>query len=78
MSDALVCSTAGDSDRAQKLLPPEEQLSVFEAVAFGRTEQLAAILREDPIEANIRSDDGTALHLAVFAEQPRAQRTIAV
>jgi uncharacterized protein len=77
MSDALRALYAGDRERAEQLLPPDEQLSVFEAAAFGRIERLAAILTEDPSQANVRSDDGfTALHLAVFAQQPQAGRLL--
>jgi ankyrin repeat protein len=64
-------------EQAQQLLPPEDQLSVFEAAAFGAVERLRAILTADPNEVAAVSDDGfTALHLAVFAEQEDAARLL--
>lgn len=77
MSEALQALYAGDVEKARELLPPDEQLTVFEAAAFGRSERLAEILRNDPAEAAALSDDGfTALHLAVFAEQEDAARLL--
>jgi len=77
LSDALQALYEGDTERAQQLLPPDDRLSVFEAAAFGRTERLAAILSEDPSQVAARSEDGfTALHLAVFAKQPKAARLL--
>ena len=53
---------------AQRLLPADSDLNVFEAAAFGRTEGLAEILDADPAEANRLSPDGfTPVHLACFA-----------
>ena len=73
MSDALRALYEGDAERAERLLPADDELSVFEAAAFGRTEPLAAILTADPAQARARSEDGfTALHLAVFADQAKA------
>lgn len=77
MSEALQALYAGDVEKARELLPPDEQLTVFEAAAFGRTERLAEILRGEPSQAAALSDDGfTALHLAVFAEQEEAARLL--
>jgi ankyrin repeat protein len=77
MSDALRALYEGDAERAQRLLPADDELSVFEAAAFGRTERLAAILTADPAQARARSEDGfTALHLAVFAAQAKAARLL--
>jgi ankyrin repeat protein len=77
VSDALQALYEGDRERAQRLLPPDAELSVFEAAAFGRFERLAEILTADPSTATARADDGfTALHLAVFAEQPQAARLL--
>jgi ankyrin repeat protein len=77
MSDALQALYEGDVARANELLPPDHELSIFEAAAFGRTERLAAILEEDASQAAAFSDDGfTALHLAVFAEQLDAARLL--
>jgi ankyrin repeat protein len=77
MSDALQALYSGDVEQAQKLLPPEDRLSVFEAAAFGAVERLRAILDADPDRVAAVSDDGfTALHLAVFGEQEDAARLL--
>jgi ankyrin repeat protein len=77
MSDALQALFSGNIDQARELLPPEGQLSVFEAAAFGAIERLRTILEADPNEVTGLSDDGfTALHLAVFAEQEDAARLL--
>ena len=50
---------------------------MFEAAAFGRTEQLGRILDDDPDQARALSDDGfTALHLAIFGGQEDAMRLL--
>jgi ankyrin repeat protein len=70
MSDALQALYAGDIEKAHELLGADDELSVFDAAAFGRVERLEAILDEDPSQVASLSDDGfTALHLAVFAAQ---------
>jgi len=77
MSEALQALYDGDAARAHELLPEEEELSVFEAAAFGRTERLQTLLVQDPSAATAFSEDGfTALHLAVFAEQDDAARLL--
>lgn len=77
MSDALQALYQGDEERARQLLPPDGELSVFEAAAFGRVERLAEILRGDPAQARSFSEDGfTALHLAVFGRQEEAARVL--
>jgi uncharacterized protein len=77
VSKALEALYAGDPERAQELLPPDDELSVFEAAAFGRVDALRAILAENPAEATSLSDDGfTALHLAVFGQQEEAARVL--
>ena len=77
MSDALQALYEGDVEKAKALLPPNDELSIFEAAAFGRTERLATILEEDASQAAAFSEDGfTALHLAVFAEQAEAARLL--
>jgi uncharacterized protein len=77
MSEALQALYEGDEERARQLLPPNGELSVFEAAAFGRDERLAEILRDDPTQARAFSDDGfTALHLAVFGRQEAAARVL--
>jgi ankyrin repeat protein len=76
-SEALQALYEGELDRARELLPRDEDLSVFEAAAFGRIDRLAAILDDDPSQASAFSLDGfTALHLAVFAEELEAARLL--
>lgn len=77
MSAALQALYAGDREGAVRLLPPDGELSVFEAAAFGRVERLGELLAADPSLATAFSDDGfTALHLAVFGEREEAARTL--
>jgi ankyrin repeat protein len=77
MSEALQALYEGDEERGRRLLPPNPELSVFEAAAFGRDERLAEIVRDDPAQARAFSDDGfTALHLAVFGRQEEAARLL--
>lgn len=77
MSDAMRALYEGDFERANELLPPDDELSVFEASAFGRVERLRRILDGDRSHATAFSDDGfTALHLAVFGEQAEAARVL--
>src|SRR5262245_40297880 len=77
MSEALWALYEGDEERARRLLPPDGELSVFEAAAFGRDERLAEILRDDPAQAGSFSDGGfTALHLATFGRQEAAARIL--
>ena len=77
MSDALQALYEGDEKRARALLPPDGELSVFEAAAFGREERLAEIVRDDPAQARSFSADGfTPLHLAVFGRQENAARVL--
>jgi uncharacterized protein len=77
MSEALQALYQGDEQKARELLRPDEELSVFEAAAFGRLERLRQILDEDPAQANAFSGDGfTALHLAIFGGQEEAIRVL--
>ena len=77
MSEALQALYEGDEERARRLLPPDGELSVFEAAAFGREEPLREILRNDPAQAAAFSGDGfTALHLAVFGRQEEGARLL--
>jgi ankyrin repeat protein len=77
MSEALQALYQGDEQKARELLGPDEELTVFEAAAFGRTERLGRILDEDPSQASAFSDDGfTALHLAIFGGQEAAMRLL--
>jgi 4-hydroxy-4-methyl-2-oxoglutarate aldolase len=77
MSEAMQALYAGDVERANALLPPDDALSVFEAAAFGRVDRLRALLDADQSQASALSDDGfTALHLAVFAQEEEAARVL--
>jgi ankyrin repeat protein len=77
VSTALQALYAGDVVRANELLPADDQLSVFEAAAFGRIDRLRSILAKDESQATALSDDGfTALHLGVYAEQEEAARVL--
>lgn len=65
----------GDRELAQSLLPPDTELNVFEAAAFGRLELLAEL--REPGGANGFSPDGfTPLHLACFSGGPAAARLL--
>jgi regulator of RNase E activity RraA len=77
LSEAMQALYAGDAQKARALLPPDDQLSVFEAAAFGRVDRLRTILAADPTEALAFSEDGfTALHLAVFGKETDAARVL--
>lgn len=77
MSQALQALFQGDRERARRILPPNEQLTVFEAAAFGRLARLRELLAADPACARAFSEDGfTALHLAVFASQEESARVL--
>lgn len=77
VSEALEALYAGDAEKARKLLPPDDRLTVFEAAAFGRVEALRRILDDDPALAAAFSEDGfTALHLAVFGKQQETARLL--
>lgn len=77
MSEALQALYEGDEERGRQLLPPDGELSVFEAAAFGRADRLTEIVRDDPAQAKAFSDDGfTALHLAVFGRQEESARLL--
>ncbi len=77
MSNALEMLYAGNVDEAKRLLPRDEDLTIFEAAAFGRTGRLAEMIEDDPQQVNARSNDGfTPLHLAVFGRQEPAARLL--
>jgi ankyrin repeat protein len=77
MSEALKALYAGDVARARDLLPPDEQLTIFEAAAFGRADRLRELLAADPAQAAALSEDGfTALHLAIFGNQEHTARVL--
>jgi ankyrin repeat protein len=77
LSPAMQALYEGDRARAEQLLPPDDELTVFEAAAFGRVDALRAILDGDPAQANALSPDGfTPLHLACFAGGPTATQLL--
>lgn len=74
---ALHALYAGDGELGSELLPPDEELDVAEAAAFGRMERLDALLEADPAEVNAWSRDGFApLSLAIFGGQADAARVL--
>jgi ankyrin repeat protein len=76
-TEAMQALYRGDLEEAQRLLPPDEELSASEAAAFGRLERLRALLDEDPNRANEWSDDGFgALALAIFGGQEDCARLL--
>lgn len=73
VSEAMAALYARETERAESLLPPDDELDLFHAAAFDRVERLREILAADPAAARAWSPDGfTALHLAAFtdAEEP--------
>jgi ankyrin repeat protein len=77
MNPALEALYAGEVERGEALLPPDDELDVFTAAAFGRTARLERLLEADPSLARAYADDGfTALHLAVFGRRPDAARLL--
>jgi arsenite methyltransferase len=59
VSEALQALYAGEQDRALSLLPADDELSVFEAAAFGRTDRLRSLLSRDSTQANAVSEDAS-------------------
>src|SRR4051794_33578115 len=77
MSEALQALFEGDVLRARELLPPDAELTVFEAAAFGRIDRLCEILAAEPAQVSALSGVGfTALHLAIFGDQEEAARVL--
>lgn len=67
----------GDRARAEGLLPSDDELDVFHAAAFVRTERMREILEQDPGAARAWSSDGfTALHLAAFSDAGEAAKLL--
>jgi ankyrin repeat protein len=68
LSPAIETLYTQGREAAEPLLPPEDELTVHEAAAFGRVERLRALLDADPALVEAWSQDGfTPLHLACFA-----------
>jgi uncharacterized protein len=77
MSDLLQALYAGDRDNVDRLLAADPKFDVFEASAFGRSDQLRQLLDEDPSRANAFGDDGFhPLGLACFFGHPEAARLL--
>jgi uncharacterized protein len=77
ISPALEALYAGDHDRAETLVAPDDELPVYEAAAFGRIDRLRRLLDDDPAAASAWSPDGfTALHLAIFGGSEEAVRLL--
>ena len=72
MSEALQALYQGDEQKARELLPPDDELTVFVAAAFGRTERLGRILDDDSEQVHAFSDDGFTAR--VIATLPAARR----
>src|SRR5919199_1849088 len=73
VSPAIRALYDGDEARARELLGSDEELTVFEAAAFGREQRLTQLLDDDPERAREWSADGfTALHLAAFTGEEGA------
>ena len=73
VSEPMQALYEGDLERAERLLAERDEIDVFEAAAFGRTERLRDLLDSDPGLANAFSPDGfTALHFSAFFSHPDA------
>ena len=67
----------GDLEEAQRLTPPDEELSAAEAAALGRIERLRALIDEDPSAANDWTPDGFgALAMAAYGGHEDAARLL--
>jgi uncharacterized protein len=76
-TEAMQALYRGELDEAQRLLPPDDELTAPEAAAFGRIDRLRTLLDEDPARANAWSDDGFgALALAIFGRQEECARLL--
>ena len=74
---ALTALYEGDEERARELLPTDDELGVYEAAAFGRTDRLRELLDEDPKRVGDLSGDGfSPLHGAVFGGSAEAVRLL--
>jgi ankyrin repeat protein len=77
VSPAMQALYEGDRARAEAALPPDDELDVFHAAAFARTERMRQILAGDPAASGAWSPDGfTALHLAAFSDADEAARLL--
>jgi uncharacterized protein len=77
VSAAMQALYEGDRERAEGVLPPDDELDVFHAAAFARTARIREILATDQAAAHAWSPDGfTALHLAAFSDADEAARLL--
>jgi uncharacterized protein len=77
LSPAMQALYNADAEGARAALPPDDELDVFHAAAFGRAPRLRAILATDPAAARAWSPDGfTALHLAAFTDSEDTARLL--
>ena len=68
LSEAMRVLYARGREAAEPFLPPAEELTVFEAAAFGRGARLGELLSAQPELVSTFSPDGfTPLHLACFS-----------
>ena len=75
--EALEALYRGDQDAAYRLLPPDEELSAYEAATFGRVDRLRRLVDEDPSRVNESSPDGfTPLHGAIFGGHESTARLL--
>jgi len=66
MSEALQALYEGDVAGARGLLPPDSDLTIFEAAAFGRVDRLREILAAEPSQVSALSVEGvTAVVLSL-------------
>ena len=73
VSPAMQALYIGDVEAARSALPPDDELDVFHAAAFGRVDRLREILAAELGAARAWSADGfTALHLAAFTDSDEA------
>jgi ankyrin repeat protein len=67
----------GLEELARDLLPPDAELSIFEAASFGRHDRVSELLDQDPGLVGAWSPDGfTALHLALFSGSEPTVRAV--
>ncbi len=77
ISPALEALYRGDAEGAYKLLPPDEELTPYEAATFDRVERLRQLLDEDPANVMAWSPDGfTPLHGAIFGGHESTARLL--
>jgi uncharacterized protein len=77
MTELLEALYRGQDERVNELLAQTDELNIFEAAAFGRTERLRELLDDDASLANAFGDDGfQPLGLACFFGHVDAARLL--